>query len=360
MLWDLAVVGGGPCGSSAAMAAHAAGARVIAIAPPPRAGALAELIPALVEDALDRSGFAGAGCLAPHPRVSGAWTSWGHGEAELAPAILDPLGGAVLLDRSRFDTELRRELEAAGVAFRVDRVQGLARDGAAFTLALRSGERCRARRVVLATGRALPRFLVDNEVMGLDRLVAVALLWPAISDAGGPFRLAACAGGWWYAMPSGDRRLAVYLTDADLLERSWRTAIPRALPYALVPIEERARLAEGSLSAYSASTRARSCPSGAGWALAGDARIALDPLSGAGVLRALVDGARVARYLLADPDAEARRAFRRSHAEEFAELAHERARQYAAVRFEHPFWWRRRGTGGLRRLDPSALLVASG
>ena len=56
----------------------------------------------------------------------------------------------------------------------------------------------------------------------------------------------------------------------------------------------------------------------------------MDQLSGAGVLRALEDGRRVARFLLDDPDAAVRRRFRIQHVEEFTVAAAERRRWYAA------------------------------
>jgi 2-polyprenyl-6-methoxyphenol hydroxylase-like FAD-dependent oxidoreductase len=355
--WDLAVIGAGPCGAAAAMTAQRAGFRTLAIddtddvpgraarAHPPRH--FVELAPPFLRDALDRCGYDGRALLAPHPTSGGVWSWWGQGP-QLLPALLDPHGPGTLIDRTRFDADLRAGLAARGVTPVVDRAQHLARGRGNWTLGLASGRSLQARRVLIATGRAGAGLVPNSPWRQFDRLVAVGLSWDVASAAAGALRVVADRDGWWYgARAAGGRFTAAYLTDADLLPRDWKATIPSAVPPWLVPPAERRDAgAPIDVRVLPAATRARSSAAMAGLAFAGDARLSLDPLSGAGLLRAIEDGARVARYLLADPGFFARRAFRRQHCAEVAELLAERARQYAgSPQSGGPFWERRRGPG---------------
>jgi flavin-dependent dehydrogenase len=273
--------------------------------------------------------------------------------------MVEAQGHGVLLDRARFDRELEDELRARGLRLADDRVQEIAGSPGAWTIGLASGRWLRAERVLIATGRASPRFLGGNRLVRADRMVAIGIEWELSSplrdlDGGGAaarrdssFGVVASTNGWWYGVHAPpDRFLAVYLTDADLLPRGWRASLPGAVPPELVdPADRPGDVRQATIWIRAAATQARACAAGAGFALAGDARLALDPLSGAGVSRAIEDGERVGRQLASDPDRAARRELRRRHAAEFGELVEERARQYARQdRFDGPFWQRRRPT----------------
>jgi 2-polyprenyl-6-methoxyphenol hydroxylase-like FAD-dependent oxidoreductase len=94
-----------------------------------------------------------------------------------------------------------------------------------------------------------------------------------------------------------------------------------------------------------AGTTAREIPSGTGWCVAGDARIAVDPLAGNGLLRAVQDGARAACLVVRMDTCREHAAFARQHREEFLQILRLRRKYYGAPsRFDTPFWHRMRSS----------------
>jgi flavin-dependent dehydrogenase len=126
----------------------------------------------------------------------------------------------------------------------------------------------RASIVVDATGRSarIARAHGARRVRG-DRLAAA--VWTSQADAGTATSVASVPDGWWYAspLPQGGR-IEAFLTDADLLPRTW---------------ERRPQVTD-------ASTTWLDRISGPGWVATGDAAAAFDPLSSQGIVTALLMG----------------------------------------------------------------------
>src|SRR5262249_26887625 len=109
--------------------------------------------------------------------------------------------------------------------------------------------------------------------------------------------------GWWYSAPLPDGRLVVaHMTDADLRPRSassaddsWENRLSRTTL-------TRARVGSQALidkpKNVCAASRLRRPMYGADWLAAGDAAMAFDPLSGQGILKALVGGMRAAEAVI--------------------------------------------------------------
>jgi flavin-dependent dehydrogenase len=132
----------------------------------------------------------------------------------------------------------------------------------------------------------------------LDRQVALWAVWVVDEhDRSSSLYIEAVEGGWWYsALLPGRRRITIYLTDADLVP---------AAPQERVGVAESATCLEliGSLLAVSDDPRIVIGPrltsartgwlepfSGPGWLAAGDAACTFDPLSGRGMVAALLSG----------------------------------------------------------------------
>lgn len=79
----------------------------------------------------------------------------------------------------------------------------------------------------------------------------------------------------------------------------------------------------------SARTSAHHIFGGEGWSLAGDVRVAIDPSSGSGILRAIQDGARAVNLLIAEHGPRRRRDFSRQHVEDWRTTLSQRAKTYA-------------------------------
>jgi flavin-dependent dehydrogenase len=318
---DALVAGGGPAGSAAALVLARAGRRVM-----------------LVESSADREGLKVGESLPPaarplladlgllerleddrHLRSYGTSAAWGSRRLVETDFVFDPNGHGWHLDRRRFDHTLRRAAAAAGAEVRsgaVVRVDGRTDDG--WRVRLNDGAELPARTLVDATGRraSLARGLGARRERH-DRLVGVFGSAPAIAgDADARTLVEAAPDGWWYtALVPGRRRVAVLMTDADLVPPGARTPAGFAAALAMTehvalrvaagPIETRTEPAHGS--------RLRPC-CGDGWVAVGDAALAVDPLSSQGLMTALYTGAAGAcatdARLRGDRDALARYADR--------------------------------------------------
>jgi hypothetical protein len=117
------------------------------------------------------------------------------------------------------------------------------------------------------------------------------------------FIVESCAGGWWYGLcANGQTAHSVLVTDA----------------------------APEDFRICSARTSAHHTPGGEGWSLAGDVRLAIDPLSGNGILRAIQDGVSALNVLSTQHEPRRRWDFTRKHAEDWKVTLSQRAKAFAA------------------------------
>jgi hypothetical protein len=175
-----------------------------------------------------------------------------------------------------------------------------------------------------------------------DRLVGVVAHLPEAEVRGTP-RVDAAPEGWWYstAVPVGGR-VILFFTDADLpaAGRARRPGGLAALAAGVPGLTDVAPLLS-QVTAYplAAGTAWLARPRGHRWLAVGDAAVAIDPLSGQGLLMALVGGVRAAAAIVGQ-DAT----YERWLAGALVSL---RLQQRAAYACEwrwpnHPFWSRRR------------------
>src|SRR5437588_1372135 len=141
------------------------------------------------------------------------------------PSILNPHGRGWCVDRRAFDRALFENAGAAGVSlFRNSRLRGVDRRAGRWHFSIVSGQAAlpaTAPIVVEATGRtSKSQFSTHGSRLWLDRLVGLAILCDDTSS----FRPSSSAlvesaqHGWWYSVfLPGDKGLAIFFTDADLL-----------------------------------------------------------------------------------------------------------------------------------------------
>jgi hypothetical protein len=170
---------------------------------------------------------------------------------------------------------------------------------------------------------------------------------PDYSGGEGETMVEAGRDGWWYSAVLPDSRLLVaWMSDADLIHAArvrdadaWRAHLRRSGP-------TRARAQSGTMEGppqlWAAGTQHLATLQGDAWVAAGDAACAWDPLSSAGILKALRTG-RLAAFVALDAmqgrlDTTQRytRILRREH----AAYLEERARFYSLEgRWrDTPFW----------------------
>lgn len=341
---DVAIIGGGPAGSTAAAVLARAGVSVLLIDRGDGwARGIGESLPPMAAPLLRALGvwdqFLAAGHLPSH----GNRSAWGAPEAEERDFLFHPEGVGWHLDRPRFDAMLVDAAVRAGASYtRRTRLARHRRDaGGAWRLDLVVGGRettARAGAIVDASGRA--RLLARAERMpcaAYDRLVGiVGVLIPGdaeghlVPDEDSLTLIEAVPDGWWYAARIPGRRLVVaYMTDADIAascgvrsSSGWAAALARA-----PRIEERARR-----HGYRLDTALRVVPAdssylrdvgGDGWCAVGDAVAAHDPLSSFGITAALTGGEQAARVILVDGGAL------RAGRDEFNEYARQMRQTYA-------------------------------
>jgi flavin-dependent dehydrogenase len=239
-----------------------------------------------------------------HVRCPSIISAWGGSELVVSEHMTNPLGVAWNLDRGRFDADLRAGAERLGVSLRGgDQVTKAKRDGAGWTIALAArepGRPCPRGRVVIdASGRGAHVARQQGARKAhLDRLVALWAVWSVDAhDQSSSTYIEAVRRGWWYSvlLPQ-QRRMVVHLTDADLLPTDARARLRLAesarrldVIGSALALSDHARIVVGP-KLSPARTGWLDRFGGEAWLSAGDAACTFDPLSGRGIVAALLSG----------------------------------------------------------------------
>ncbi|MEU7858343.1 FAD-dependent monooxygenase [Nonomuraea sp. NPDC049141] len=297
---EVAVVGAGPAGCAAAVALRAAGVGVVLLGEERRERPrMVESIPAEAGPLLRRMGAWERFERDGHPPSPGVASAWGAPGLARRDAFTDPLGGGWLVDRDVLDAGLVAAARSAGaVVLEGTRVAGARRDSDGWRLVVPGGE-VRAGFAVDASGRAgvLARRLAAP--LRADRQMCAYAHVPRMPGTPQHTVLESAEDGWWYAAALGPARtVAAFFSDPDVIRRS-----SAAAPAGWHALLRRTRQVFGLLGRPGPPPAVRTVPAasycltrlyGAGWAAAGDAATALDPLSSAGVVTALRSGFAVA------------------------------------------------------------------
>jgi len=361
---DVAIVGGGPAGSAAARWLALGGASVALIErsrfDAPRIGE--SLAPAVQPELVALGVWREFQALDPLPSY-GTRSHWGDATPSVHSHMMNPWGSGWHVDRRAFDTMLVSAAAAAGASVVTNTaVVELRHSAAEWTLVMRPAAdvlprqrdvELRARVIIDATGRAAS--IAAQTGAGrvvFDRLVGVASLFAGIDAAERYVMVETTPEGWWYSAPiPGAGLMVMAMTDSDICGHS-RLA---------TDVEWSARLdASRATKSRIGSSRRLWVPrvfSAAShrlirgewqrrWLAVGDAALAVDPISGSGVVRALRTaraGAEAALELLAGANFEVIRAYETDRDRECTTYLDERAMYYGFERrwSASPFWSRR-------------------
>ena len=351
--YDVAVLGGGPAGISAALSLAKRGRTAVVFERSryegPRFGETLgpEIFPLLRE-------IGAWEYFASTPRIPFRTivSSWGSPELRERPSILHPLGEGWHVDRAAVDRALAFAAVESGIALHSGTgFCALARVNGHWAISPAAGPAVLARFVVDASGRGAPATssaFEDRRWVKADRLVAASIRFgpQGVRPVTGELLLEAAEEGWWYSVPQPDGALLVMLmTDSDLLPAGGRTALVNAWHAALgrtVHTATRVGSARGDRVRTARADSGFCLPdSGPAWLAAGDAALAYDPLSGSGFARALRSGMEAAAAVDAALEGNPPATDTRERFERYLS----RKTQYYALEMrwtESPFWMRRR------------------
>ncbi len=240
-----------------------------------------------------------------HLPCHGSVSAWGGRRAGHNDFVLNPHGHGWHLDRALFDRSLLAAAEARGAVVLRDEVAGAGRTATGIEVRLVSGEALQAEAVIDATG---PRAVVARGFGARkrfeDRLVVISAEFRGAAKLGRSTWLEAARDGWWYAAGLPDDRAVVAIgTDPRIAKaggwyglRRWLAGL--AATGLLAGRLEDARLARRELRVSNAHSWRLDRIAGPGWAAAGDAAMGFDPLSSAGIMKALTSGRAAGRALI--------------------------------------------------------------
>jgi flavin-dependent dehydrogenase len=352
--FDVAIIGGGPAASAAAISARQCGLRSIVIARQVRRGdQFGESLSPAAAATLHQLDLPPRFLDEEHRPCVGNASAWGSAELQRYDFIRDPRGHGWHIDRARFESRLREQALRAGAEWRVtcNPLGVRAMDGGGWCLS----SAVTAKITIDATGRAASFARRQGERrIDVDRQVGWVTFFA--SDDPPPADttswIEAVEHGWWYSaiMPSG-RMVIVLFTDADLqgaeaasVDASIAGTMHMRRRVALGgyrPIGPPRRVAAGGgrLSGFA----------GKDWLAAGDAAMVFDPLSGHGLTVALQSGrdAALAATGMLRGDASAGERYQSMLAAAYERYASMRRMYYLLEgRWPGAPYWRRRREAG--------------
>lgn len=354
---DIAIAGAGPGGAAIARQLAQSGCRVMLLERSrfdgPRIGeSLAPNVQPLLAELGVWQQFVD---LAPLPSY-GTRSVWGEPLETEHSHLQSPYLYGWHVDRLAFDRMLADSAVQAGAQLMPGRqvLQCVSGANGGFTLSLSGGDELHADFVIDATGRGatLARRLGARSLT-FDRLVGVAAQFENVSAGARCYTLVETTpDGWWYSAPAGNNRSVVMLmTDGDLICSQGTKDLPlwsKALSRAGLT---NASVAGGELKwgprVFPAVSRRlqRTDRCQKRWLAVGDAALAVDPISGSGVVRALRTAKAASLTVLSSlsGDESAIASYETDRDKECTEYLFKRLGYYSAERRwpNSPFWQRR-------------------
>jgi flavin-dependent dehydrogenase len=340
---DVVVVGGGPAGCAAAARSALDGATVTVVHRPRRDERPSESLPAAAARVMRAAGLGTVDDVA-QGRCGGTLSAWGTAHLAVNDSFASPEGAGWWVDRARFDAALRDRCASLGVAVLPRRAKAVWRDNHCWIVDFAGGGQIRAGWVIDATGRAgaLTRRLGASRRAGPGLLAVHARTKEASETTPSRVLLETGPHGWWYVGTSSNRQIGACAVVQPSLARLLLSTehFAKSLNHTShLGCWARGHQFSAPRTSW-ASSSALDRVSGAGWVACGDAAMALDPISGQGLLGALAGGLAAAQAICSSDTARQMRQIAARHAEV---LRIYELRRSAAYRSEqrwpqHPFW----------------------
>jgi flavin-dependent dehydrogenase len=301
--FDVAIIGGGPAGSSLALSLRQRGLSVLIVERTNyqewRSG---ETLSPHARIPLSRLGVMENLRDASHLASEATRSAWGSSELVEKHSVFNPYGSGWHLDRSKFDEALASAANKFGATVMrgVSFISALHSDPWQITLKNGSGLlQVEAKFVVDATGRAAQvAKSLGSKMIFHDHLVAmIGIVSPNSSECPVESMLTVEARqeGWWYSAPLPDGRvLATFMTDNDIFlnsrenPTSFWVRMLKATEHLSILLDKFQLI--DKVRMRNASTCKLDRVVGTSWLAVGDAACAFDPLAGNGIFKALQSG----------------------------------------------------------------------
>lgn len=361
----IAVIGSGPAGAAACIALGHLGRSVLWIAPPDaRDTRIGESLSPAARPLLEAIGLQDVIKGPDHRPANAFFSCWGNDHLTERSDALRLQGPGLVLDRPAFEAQLCRAAMARGVDRQETNLENLQAEDGQWRLRLANGQEvsagfvldCSGRKAV--AGRRFARHRQDDQLVAAYAFLAQQD--PDVAPTAATM-IEAVAEGWWYAslLPQrgsqAPRMVIARFSDPDLQPRGltrdravWHRLVGKTL-YIQRWIDSAGFAIEEPPSLSSAATAwlepTAGVLEGVGWAAAGDAAAAFDPLSSHGLTTALWSGqhAAAAANAALKGDHEPLADYIRKIARGVEQFRQERQQVYAREgRFrDQPFWKRR-------------------
>jgi flavin-dependent dehydrogenase len=317
----VAILGGGPAGSSAAIELLRLGHPVLLIERTDYQGMrIGESIPPSVLPLFAELGLPES-LLSDHgDDCVGICSAWGSDEVFDKNFIFHPYGHGWHVARREFDRSLAETARDRGAELLCNcRVVSCRHNqGRGWQFELEQGGHRQSREAAFLIDASGRNSWIGRNFGGVrnayDRQIAIARIFSTAGRAvefGAVTLVESVEEGWWYSAPlPGNLLIVVYLTDVDLYRPAREEASAAWMRRLGVATHTMARTAGldafGSLRTFMADTyRVRCETADSGWIGAGAATIGLDPLSAHGVCFALRSGLDAARAAAAQLEGDA-------------------------------------------------------
>ena len=242
----------------------------------------------------------------------GTRSAWGTHALQATDFITGALGAGLHVDRHAFNRALARAVAAGGARILAPaRLVAAGRETAGWRLVVRREARhetLAAAALVDCSGRRAIVARQEGATHRVDEALVAVIAWldaPGDSDLDATLLVESAPDGWWYStrLP-GRRRVVGFVTNRRAFDPSalsvvgWRAKIDRNVHVSEVCRAHGYELRQAP-SVVSASSARLDVVAGVDWVAAGDATATFDPLSGQGILTALVSGRLAARAIAA-------------------------------------------------------------
>lgn len=313
---DVVILGGGVAGSTAALTLLQGGVKHVSIieASDFSQDRIGETIPPDAATLLHKLKLTDRFASDGHLPCYGSRSLWGSDTVGYNDFLVSPYGHGWHLDRKRFDRMLFDAALEAGAKHIPERaVKAHISQDQVDTVQLSDGSAVSGGWFIDATGRAalLPKAFGIKRDVDDSQVVIWARFQVSAGAMGHSTCLEATPFGWWYGaeLPDGIA-IAALGTDPALAKSMELTSLPGWVvalsgTALIAPRLRKARLMPGSFKLLAAPSYHTTRIVGSNWMAVGDAASALDPLSSAGIYKALSSGVRVGEVLLRGEDGAA-------------------------------------------------------